>query len=96
MSDQSESSRLLVPFEAFLQGYEKQTGIALAKHPLADKFQNRETAESVIAVLHEQTEAFSEFRERDEVLKSLRKVVPVLCNLSASADFGREIGQVRP
>lgn len=96
MSDQSESSRLLVPFEAFLQGYEKQTGIALAKHPLANKLQNCNSVESVAAVFHEQTQAFREFRENDEVLKPLKKTVSVLCKLSATADLGRSIGLVSP
>ena len=96
MSDQSASSHLQVLFEAALQDYEKQTGIALAKHPLADKLQNCDSVESVTAVLHEQTQAFSEFRGKDKVLKPLKNAVSVLCKLSATADFGRDIGLVRP
>ena len=61
MSGQSASSHSQVLFEAALHDYEKQTGVALAKHPLANKLQNCDTVESVIAVLHEQTQAFSEF-----------------------------------
>jgi hypothetical protein len=98
MSDQSSSSHLhlRVLFEAALQDYEKQTGIALAKHPLVDRIQNCNSVESVSAVLHEQTQAFSQFREKDKVLKPLKKAVSVLCKLSATANFGRDIGLVRP
>jgi hypothetical protein len=96
MSDQSASSHLQVLFEAALQDYEKQTGIALAKHPLADKLQNCDTVESVTAVLHEQTRAFSEFRERDKVLKPLKSAVSVLCKLFSATSFGQAVGLVRP
>jgi hypothetical protein len=96
MSDQSESSPLQVLFEAALQDYEKQTGIPLTNHPLAEKLQNCDIAESVVAVLHEQTQAFSEFREKDGVLKSLEKTVSVLCKLSAAANFSQVIDLVCP
>ena len=96
MSDQSASSHLQVLFEAALWDYEKKTGIALAKHPLADRLQNCDSVESVTAVLHEQTQAFSEFRGKDRVLKPVRKAVSVLCKLSATANFGQKIGLVRP
>ena len=96
MSDQSSSSHLKVLFEASLQDYEKQTGIALAKHPLADRLQNCDSVDSVSAVLHEQIQAFSEFREKDKVLKPLKNAVSVLCKLSAHANIGRDIGLVRP
>jgi hypothetical protein len=96
MSDQSSSSRLKVLVEAALQDYEKQTGIVLANHPLADRLQDCDSVESVSAIFHEQTQAFSEFREKDKVLKPLNKAVSVLCKLSATANFGRDIGLVRP
>jgi hypothetical protein len=96
MSDHSGSSRLRVLFEAALQDYEKQTGIALAKHPLAEKLQNCGSVESVTAVLHEQTQAFSEFRGKDKVLKPLNRAVSVLYRLSATADVGQAIGLVCP
>jgi hypothetical protein len=95
MSDQSASSHFQVLFEAALQDYEKQTGIVLAKHPLADKLQKCDSVESVTALLHEQTQAFSEFREKDKVLKPLEKAISVLCKVFAAANFGRDIGLVR-
>ena len=96
MSGYSASSHSQVLFEAALQDYEKRTGIALANHPLADKLQNCDSVESVTDILNEQTQAFSEFRGKDKVLKPLITTVSVLCNLSANANFSRVFGPVRP
>ena len=95
MSDQSEPSRLQVLFEASMQDYEKQTGIVLAKHPLAAQLQNCDSVESVTAVLREQTQAFSEFRGKDKILKLLKNTVSFLHKLSAAADRGHSISLVR-
>ena len=94
MGDQSGSFNLQVIFEVALQDYEKQTGIALAKHPLAEQLQNCDSVESITAVLRDQTQAFSQFLENDKVLKPLKKVVSVLYKLSATASFGQDIGLV--
>ena len=96
MSDQLGSSRLQSLFETALQDYEKQTGIVLAKHPLAEQLQNCDSLESITAVFSEQTKAFKEFRGKDNVLKPLERAVSVLYKLSASANFGQDIGLVRP
>ena len=86
MSGQSEPSHLQVLFETALRDYEKQTGIVLAQHPLAEKLQNCGSVESVTDVLREQTQAFGEFRGKDKILKPLTKTVSVLHKLSATAD----------
>jgi hypothetical protein len=98
MSDQSGPSRLhwQVLFEAALQDYEKKTGIVLAKHPLAEQIQGCDSVESITAVLCEQTQAFSDFRGRDKILKPLKNAVSALHKLSATADLGQAIGLVRP
>ena len=96
MTDQSGSSHLQVLFEAALEEYGKQTDITLAEHPLAEELQNCDSVESVTAVLREQTRAFSEFQEKDKVFKPLKKTVSVLHKLSATANFGPDIGLVRP
>jgi hypothetical protein len=96
MTDQSRSSRLQVLFEAALQDYQNQTGIALDRHPLAERLQYCDSVESVTALLREQTQAFSEFQERDKILKPLKKAVSVLHKLSSTANFGQDIGLVRP
>ena len=95
MTDQS-SSRLRVLFEAALHDYEKQTGIALARHSLAEQLQHCDSVESITAVLREQTQTFGEFRGKDKVLRSLKNAVSVLYKLSAAANVGRDIGLVRP
>ena len=76
-----------------MQDYEKKTGIVLAEHPLAEKLQNCNSVESVTAVFQEQTQAFSDFRGGDKVLKPLKTIVSVLHKLSAAADT---ISLVRP
>ena len=94
MGDQPGSFNLQVIFEVALQDYEKQTGIALSKHPLAEQLQNCDSVESITAVLRDQTQAFSQFLGNDKVLKPLKKVVSVLYKLSAPASFGQDIGLV--
>ena len=94
MSDQSAPSHLKVLFEAALQDYEIQTGIALAKHPLTERLQKCDSVESITAVLHEQTQDFNEFRGKDKIMKSLKNTVSVLCKLSASAKLGEVIRTV--
>lgn len=96
MGDQSGSSRLQVLFEAALRDYERKTGIALDKHPLAEQLQNCDSVESVTAVLSEQTQAFSQFWEKDRLLKPLKTALSVLHKLSAAASVGHDIGLVRP
>ena len=94
MSDQSTSSHLKVLFEVALQAYETKTGIALVKHPLADRLQECHSVESITAVLHEQTQAFNQFRGKEKVIKLLKNAVSVLYKLSACAKLGEVIDVV--
>ena len=96
MSDQSGPSQSQVLFEAALKDYEKQTGIDLAKNPLAEQLQNCHSVETITALLTEQTQAFNDFRGKNKVLKPLSKAVSVLYKLSSAANFGQNIGLVRP
>jgi hypothetical protein len=84
MSGQSGSSHLRVLFEAALEDYKQQTGIQLAEHPLAERLQDGNSVESVSAILREQAKDFKEFREKDKVLKPLKKVLTVLHSLSSA------------
>jgi hypothetical protein len=92
MIDQKEPSHLQVLFEAALQDYENQTGIVLAKHPLSKQIQNCDSVESVTAVLLEQTQAFSEFRGKDKLMKPFKNAVSALQNLSTAAGLGQAVG----
>jgi hypothetical protein len=94
MSDQSASSPLKVLFETALQDYERQTGIALANHPLAERLQECDSVESITAVLHGQTQAFNQFWGKEKVMKLLKNAVSILCKLSACAKLGEVIGVV--
>ena len=85
MDDQSQSSSFRVLFESALHHHQIQTGTSLVGHPLAEKLQNCESAESVTAVLQDQVRAFSQFqRDNSRITKSLKGVVSVLYTLSAS------------
>jgi len=98
MSDQSGPSHFEALLEAAYRDYENQTGMTLANHPLAYKLQNCDTVESVTAVLREQTEASSEIRGKDNVLKPLKNVLSILHKLSSvdAVGFGQHLGLVRP
>jgi hypothetical protein len=93
---ESHQSGLRVLFEAALEDYEKQTGIDLAKHPLAERLQDGNTVDTVIVILREQTQDFKAFRDKDNVLTSLKKVLTVLNILPSAADFTQDVGLVRP
>jgi hypothetical protein len=96
MSDQSGSPHLRVLFEAALEDYKHQTGIELAEHPLAERLQYYDSVESVTAILREQAQDFKEFREKDKVLKPLKKVLTVLHRLPSAANFAQHVGLVCP
>jgi hypothetical protein len=94
MTDQSELSHLQVLFEAALQDYERQTGIALPKHPLAERLQECDSVGSITAIFHEETQAFKEFRGKEKIMKSLQNAVSLLSNLAVCAKLGEVIGMV--
>jgi hypothetical protein len=90
MSDQSGSSRFQALFESALRDYEKQTGITLANHPLAEQLQNCQSVESVTTLLQGQARDFSKFKGSDKIMKSLKSAVSVI------AALGQDISMVCP
>jgi hypothetical protein len=86
-SRQAHFQKLFNLFAASLQEYEKQTGIAISKHPLAEQLRYSDSAESVTTLLQEQVPACSEFGVTDRITKLLTSVVLVLYTLSASVDL---------
>ena len=94
MSAQSGSSRLRVLFEEAMENYKQQTGIQLAEHPLAERLQDCNSVESITAILREQAQDFKEFRDKDKVLKPLKKVLTVLHMLPSATDFAQDVGLV--
>jgi hypothetical protein len=95
MGDRSGSAQLRVLFEPALQAYEEMTGIRLAEHPLAAQFQSFQSIQSITALVQDQVSAFSEYREKDRIVKSVESTMAVLTTLSATASFGDVIGLVR-
>ena len=99
MSDQSGSSHLRMLFQTALDDYKKQTGIELAKHPLAERLQDCDSVESVTDILREQAKDFDKFREKDKLLKPLKKVLTVLHLISSApsvADNAQHFSLVCP
>ena len=99
MSYQSRSSHLRVLFQTALDDYEKQTGIELTKHPLAERLQECNSVESVTDILREQAKDLDKFREKDRVLKPLKKVLTVLHLISSApsvADDAQHFSLVCP
>lgn len=72
-----------------MHDYEKQTGIELAKHPLAEQLQNRDSAKSVIVVLHEETQTFDVFRGKDQIMDPLKNAQSITDKLSATTTLIR-------
>jgi hypothetical protein len=89
------SSPFQALFESALLDYKNKTGIPLASHPLAEQLQKCRSVDSVSTLLQEQARAFSEFRESDKIIKSLKSVVSVLTRISA-ATLGQDFGLVCP
>jgi hypothetical protein len=85
MNQSGPSSRFRSPFELALQDYEKQTGIELAKHPLAKRLEDCDSVESVVDVLRKRAPALNGDDNSDRILKALKGVVSVLHTLSKRA-----------
>ena len=92
----SDQSRLHVLFQTALDDYEKQTGIELAKHPLAERLQYYNSIDSVTDILRDEAQHFKEFQEKDKVLKPLKKVLTILYRLPSAANFAQDAGLVCP
>ena len=97
MSEQSGSSHFRVLFEAALEDYKQKTGIELAEHSLVERLQDCNSVESVTDIIREQAQDLNKFREKDKVLKPLKKVLTVLHMLpSPASDLDQHFGLVCP
>ena len=82
-------------FEAALDDFQNRTGSNLVQHQIIDKLVNCQSADSVIDVLQEQTQAFRNFRGDDgRVMTWLKRTVNILHGLSTSGVLGEGIGLV--
>ena len=82
-------------FDAALREYAQSTGITLADQPIAERLRNCDSPEAILEVLHDQAEAFRQFRGKEKVLQPLQGIVSSLFTFSAVANIGR-INTVRP
>jgi hypothetical protein len=98
MADRSGPVHFQLLFESALQAYMKKTDITLAEHPLAVQLQSCVSAESITTTLLQgEPQAFSNFREKDRITKSIKTIVSGLIRLSATASesLGDALGLVR-
>ena len=95
MADQSGPARFQALFESALQDYERKTGITLAQHPLAVDLQDCHSIDDITTLLQGRTQAFSDFRERDRMMKAIKTTVSILNPLSDAASLADVVGLVR-
>ena len=93
---QSSSSSFKDLFDAALQDYANKTGIDLVGNPLAKKFENCDSVDSITAIFQEQAQIFRKFRGDDgKLMKSLKSSVDILYMLSNTVLCGG-VGLVHP
>jgi hypothetical protein len=96
MTDYSQSAHFRELFEHALQDYENQTGTKLARHPLAEQLQCCNSVDSILAILQQQTHAFTEFRgSNGRIMKLLKSAVSAIHALSSSATLSEVVSMVR-
>ena len=83
--------------DAALANYTKQTGKDLRNHPLALKINQCDSAESILAIFHEQAQEFDEFRKgNSKLIKWLQPLVTGLYTLSNSSALREGVNLVSP
>ena len=95
MSNQrSASTRFRDLFDNALRAYEKETGVTLAKHPLAVKLQGCSSVEGIGALLQDQAK---KFKKSEKVTESVQTIASILTPLSfaASESLPDAVGLVR-
>ena|ERR1700742_1755751 len=80
-----------------LQDYERETGIALIRHPLTERLKNCHSVESIVGALRAQAQGISDPQGdgNDRIMKSLEGTTSVLCMLSTGTILGKITGLVR-
>ena len=94
MGEQLGSSHFRALFGSTLQGYEKNTGISLAQHPLAIKIHNSGSIKSITSLLQEQG-ASSDLGRNDRIINSVKSTISILATLSATTALDWAIDLVR-
>ena len=97
MTDHPGSARFQALFESALQEYEKKASVTLANKDdsLAIRLQHCQSIDDVITLLQDKAQAFSDFRQRDRIFKSIGVTVSILTPISAVASIADDAGLVR-
>jgi hypothetical protein len=95
MAEQSGSARFQALFESVLHAYERNTGITLAQHPLAQDLQSCHTVGDINTLLQSRAQAFNDLRESGRLMKAIKTTVSALSPLSDTASFADAVGLVR-
>ena len=90
----ADQSRFCAVFDSALRSYEKEAGVKLVDHPLTLQLQSCHSAESIIAVLQDQAQAFGGFQGSDRVVKTIRSTVSILTRLSTTVSLAVDINLV--
>ncbi|KAH8989880.1 hypothetical protein EDB86DRAFT_1841816 [Lactarius hatsudake] len=82
-------------FEAALSEYEKRAGTNLIDNELSFKLKSCDSADSILAVIQDQAQAFQTYRgDNGKITRRLKQAVNVLHTVSTSAVFMEGIGIV--
>jgi hypothetical protein len=97
MTEQPGSARFQELLESALRDYEKKAGVTLAdwEDSLAIRLQHCHSIDDITILLQDKTQAFSDLRQRDRMLKSIKATVSILTPISTVASVADDAGLVR-
>jgi hypothetical protein len=91
MANQSGSVSFQRVLESALLRYEKKTGVALSKHPLALQLQSCNSVEDFDKLLQDQAK---DVKQSERITKTMRTIVSILTPLSSLASLPDAVGLV--
>ncbi|KAH9957784.1 hypothetical protein BC827DRAFT_1157101 [Russula dissimulans] len=84
-------------FQTALREFESRAGTNLVQHQVFNRLRTCQSVDSVLDVLHEQTQAFRNFRGNDgKLMMWIKRIVHVLHSLSTSGVLGEGVGLAFP
>jgi hypothetical protein len=95
MAGQSESTRFQELFESALQEYARETDVTLAQDPIAAQLQSCDSVDDITILLQERTQAVTDFRARDRMVRAIRTTVSILDPLSKATSLADTFKLVR-
>ena len=97
MTDQPGSARFQALLESALQDYEKKPGVTLFdwEDSLSVRLQRCHSIDGITTLLQDKIQAFSDFRQRDRIFRSIKATVSILTPISAVTSVADGAGLVR-